>query len=142
MTEFELGWVVGILEGEGCFRAKALGRPLPTVTIQMTDRDVMARLCKAIDANLRGPYERAPPSKGYKAERLMRLVLPHMGERRSQKIEETLELWTTRKKRATEHGTPPACGHADRPLGGRGLCSPCYKKQTWLESRLKKELFG
>jgi hypothetical protein len=44
MTEFELGWIVGLFEGEGCvYRRNRANAPHPVVEIAMTDEDVVRR---------------------------------------------------------------------------------------------------
>jgi hypothetical protein len=50
MSSFELGWVAGLLEGEGCFFVNTSGTPqygpyaYARVAVCMTDRDVLERL--------------------------------------------------------------------------------------------------
>lgn len=42
MTEGQIGWLAGIIEGEGCIRIK--NGKNPSVIVEMTDRDIIDRL--------------------------------------------------------------------------------------------------
>ena len=104
MKALDLMWVAGLLEGEGCFYVQKSHATHPTkarprIQIQMTDEDVIARAARILECG----YNRSlPPSRrkptyviavtGAKATALMRQLLPHMGERRSAKIREILEV--------------------------------------------------
>jgi hypothetical protein len=107
LTDFELGWVVGILEGEGCFfitrRAKGPYGPYlyGRVTVCMTDRDVLERLQRVTGiGKLERVRERQDPKhkpisqwivcRNQEAIELMVAVYPHMGARRQAKIREVL----------------------------------------------------
>ena len=87
-------WAVGIIEGEGCIRE---ARPdaqhtYARITVQMTDQDVVRRLFETLGCGtIRGP--RAHPGtnrqdtwewdvSGAAAARLLRRMLPYLGERR------------------------------------------------------------
>jgi hypothetical protein len=107
MSSFELGWVVGLLEGEGCFFVNTCGTPkygpyaYARVTVCMTDRDVLERLQEVTGI---GRLEKVRPRKDPKhkpisqwivcrnqeAIELMVAVYPHMGVRRQAKIREVL----------------------------------------------------
>jgi hypothetical protein len=107
LTEFELGWVVGILEGEGCFfitrRTKGSYGPYlyTRVTVCMTDRDVLEQLQRVTGiGKLERIRERKDPKhkpisqwivcRSQEAIELMVAVYPHMGARRQAKIREVL----------------------------------------------------
>ena len=129
MTEFELGWVAGLLEGEGCFH----GGTRTKVTLQMTDRDTVERLASLVEgaseiwtitpkgdrAGNRIMY--AVAISGYAAIRLMELVFPHMSRRRAAKIREIISSWTPQRR---EYRLPPVC-HPERPHHSNGLCKRC-----------------
>jgi hypothetical protein len=71
----------------------------PTVSVCMTDRDVLDRLRNVTGmGSVAGPYHRGGKpifywkvSRGVDALTLMLEVLPHMGERRSGRIQALLE---------------------------------------------------
>jgi hypothetical protein len=98
LSESEAAWIAGILEGEGSWSAKA-GRRNWTVSVRMTDRDIIERLQKLTGIG-RFYVEESP--KGYKTsfvwsvaarphrEWLTTAVWPWLGSRRQQKI---LALW-------------------------------------------------
>jgi hypothetical protein len=104
MMEAELAWLAGLIEGEGCiYRKKSYrrreGATRAGITIKMTDEDVVARATGLMNV---GSYQRRPPRQpehkpafivtieGPKAEDIMRLIRPWMGERRRSKIDEVL----------------------------------------------------
>lgn len=87
----DLLWLAGLLEGEGSFdlhRGK-----YPRIRLGMTDRDVVGRAATLLGGKVRLSLKPAPAQamwhvevSGTKAEALLRLILPHMGARRSAKI--------------------------------------------------------
>src|SRR5690242_18360085 len=102
MTETEIAWLAGLLEGEGCFTLANKKTGQPAVTINMTDRDVIERAAALMGAKNVLIKKREKPHwktafvaqiRGYKAEKVMSIVLPHMGARRSSKIIENIRLW-------------------------------------------------
>jgi hypothetical protein len=103
MSDFELGWVVGLLEGEGCFSIdRPANRPnvYVRVEVQTADRDVLERLAEYTGlAGVYGPYKtrskKHAPMFGWHvtgkiAVELMELVRNHMGGRRQRRIGEVL----------------------------------------------------
>lgn len=105
LSELELGWVAGLLEGEGCFTIKKGKRKngfscTPAVRVVSTDRDVIDRLHKLVPAG--GVCEPTRKTKGGKqiyswslqsteaVLDLLVVVLPLMGERRQNRIREIL----------------------------------------------------
>jgi hypothetical protein len=109
MTEAELAWVAGLLEGEGCFfpieyRTKGYGPyTYARVAVLMTDLDVLQRLQRVTGiGHINGPTPRKDPrhkpiwhwvaSKNKESITLMRAVYPLMGERRRARIDEVLAL--------------------------------------------------
>ena len=107
MSQFEFGWLVGILEGEGCFfvttRSKGGYGPsaYARVTVCMTDRDIIERLRRVTGiGTLEKIRERKNPEhkpisqwivcRHQEAIELMVAVYPHMGTRRQAKIREVL----------------------------------------------------
>jgi hypothetical protein len=133
-------WLAGLLEGEGWF-----GRNhyvTPTIKVSMTDRDVIARVAalfgNAVTVERRPVDPRRPNAKqqwsttiyGHRAVAWMRVLLPHMGSRRSARISELLADWD-----AVEHKMPKGSGsaaatcHPDKPVMGGGLCGTCYARK-------------
>ena len=102
ITEIEIAWVAGLLEGEGCW---AINRNTPYkrwITTTMTDRDVLEKAQKYTGVGTIQLGE-APGQPHHKQcyrwmviakrdrEWLTHLVYPHMGKRRQQKIQEFLQ---------------------------------------------------
>jgi hypothetical protein len=101
MTDFELGWVVGIFEGEGYAGPRKLsGRSVcPVIAIGMTDEDVIKKVASLIGATAKGPLNRGPKRKllwlvrvfGDRAIALGNKMLPHLGARRTKQVMIMLE---------------------------------------------------
>lgn len=111
MRDIDLGWVAGLLEGEGCFspvkRTRKSGEKYLYLRIQinMTDEDVIRRLHEVVGAgNVTGPRLYKNPDwkprwewtlLGDKAEALMKEVYPYLGERRREQIDFVLQkVWS------------------------------------------------
>lgn len=91
----ELAWLAGLLEGEGCFGYYSY----PTVKLEMTDRDVVERahpwFAGSVCEYRRGDDQPTFTVRvtGERAIRLMLQVRPHMGARRSAKIDTIVRRW-------------------------------------------------
>jgi hypothetical protein len=98
LSDIELGWLAGLLEGEGCFRISQ-GR-YPKVQLNMTDEDIVLRAASLI-TKLTGVVPTisvAQPAKidwsesysfqvsGKNAKIVMKTIVHIMGFRRRQKI--------------------------------------------------------
>jgi hypothetical protein len=104
MTDLELAWVVGLLEGEGCFGWHRTQKKYkyPRVQFATTDEDVIRKFHAIVEVgSTTGPraYTGAKAHwkprwdwyvTGKKAEELMTLLLPYMGERRQAAIREVI----------------------------------------------------
>lgn len=99
MEQKDLYWMVGLLEGEGCFTlGTANGRKYHRVVLRMTDLDIVERFAKLVDQNVH--HAKIYPGKkqpfvvtltGRKARDLMRMLRGHMGSRRRARIDEVLK---------------------------------------------------
>lgn len=102
MTEQELYWLAGLLEGEGSFMLGPPSAPNKvSIALSMTDEDVVARVASiwGITYNnvRREYYERMGwrPAffvhlRGKRAVELMQRLLPLMGKRRQEQIKRAL----------------------------------------------------
>lgn len=99
VSNLEVAWAAGLLEGEGCFTSHTSA---PYILLDMTDKDVIEKLHSVFPSgNIRGPYthKTKPHNKprwrfdafGRKAKEIMEIVRPFMGQRRGAKIDELLE---------------------------------------------------
>jgi hypothetical protein len=103
MKATELQWVVGILEGEGCFTYGGFPRGgTAYITLKMTDLDVVqrfGRLCgfPSVKTRLDKRPHRSTAFEtrlgGRKAFLLMKKVYPHMGLRRQARIRELFQMF-------------------------------------------------
>lgn len=63
MSELELGWLIGILDGEGCFYANKRGKQAQ-IKVAMTDEDTILRLAEITgEGTVTGPKPRPAPHK-------------------------------------------------------------------------------
>lgn len=108
LSNFELGWLVGILEGEGCFTYNNT----QIVRIQMVDEDVMEAVrvllskitgkeiemveCEEKRSNRQNTY--AINVSGERARQIMKTVVPFMHFRRRQKIWQLLNKYVPPKQ--------------------------------------------
>lgn len=113
MNEIDLAWLAGLLEGEGSFFMQRNTQPsgvyrYPFITVNMTDRDVIERVAEIFDStvyefkHIYGASRKQAyrtQINGSRAAELMRLLLPHMGKRRSEKISEILTEYDNSGKR-------------------------------------------
>jgi hypothetical protein len=107
MTETEIAWVAGFLEGEGSFGvySRRSGYRYLLLQVSSTDRDVLERLRSVVGhgsicgpVNQKHPRNRSTWSPEYrystssttKLPVLLNAILPYMGERRASKIREMM----------------------------------------------------
>ncbi len=123
MTEVELAWLAGLLEGEGCFylatrkNQDGTPRPLLSVICSMTDEDVIRRMHDLIGFGNFHTRDRSHENPRYKKSYtwqssdalllmpLLHSLLPLMGERRGAKIDELIAAMDGWKRIMTrDHG--------------------------------------
>lgn len=121
MTELELIWAAGILEGEGNFSYRETETTKHNkrkrklrVRLSMTDIDIVIKMRNIINPG--GSFHREERSareykdgykrkdsyicqvEGFKAEVIMKAILPYMGKRRSEKIQDCLFKWENNRR--------------------------------------------
>lgn len=136
ISDAEVGWLAGLLEGEGSFlmdRCHVGGREYryPKIVVSMTDRDVIEHAARLLGDNKVYPL---PPSKqpesrkpafrahvsGWKAAELMRQIYPWLGQRRRTRIDAILSEYEAReptKARRSRACSAAAAGRSRRPDG-------------------------
>ena len=106
MTSEQIAWLAGLLEGEGyfCLQTKRLKSPTkprgvyPKIVFVSTDKDICDRVSALFGTS---PNYVGPRKDHYKpvwralkvgtgASEILRLILPYMGQRRREKIEDIL----------------------------------------------------
>jgi len=102
ISERDLFWLAGYLEGEGCFslRNRTTGVQCISIIAQTTDNDVALKVSRIMRCTatreVRDPRGHRKPAwicclgRRKDVTELLRLLLPLMGERRSAKIRELL----------------------------------------------------
>lgn len=102
LSIFELGWLVGILEGEGSFMKGPPSCPnKPVVSVNMTDEDVISKVSfyfgikyskiKTRDVKWKNSY--IAKIRGEKALNLMNIIKPYMSIRRQKQIEDAISCF-------------------------------------------------
>lgn len=133
MNDHDLYWFVGLCEGEAAFDAQR-GK-YPRIRIAMADRDVVGRAATLMGCRVRLSLHPAPfkamwhaEIQGERAAEIMRLILPHLGARRSAKVAEILGHTSLTKgqkpgPRVTRPPGLPAATHetSHAPLPARQL---------------------
>ena len=121
MTQTQLAWLAGLLEGEGSFVHGPPSAPnSPRISVQMTDEDVVRRVSTLFGLRFvskttakRNPAWKTAYSvllKGRRAVALMIRLRPLMGERRRAQID-----------KAVIHYTPRGTGDNKRKLTARNV---------------------
>lgn len=119
LSLFDFGWLVGMIEGEGCFYCKdsksnlKSGKfvyPMCGFTVMSTDEDVMRKLEVMLGTQAKGPYYKDQEDKrkvvwsiqitGNIAVAIMKTLYDHMSVRRKQQIDKALE-WQSRERFAS-----------------------------------------
>lgn len=110
LSPFDFGWLVGMIEGEGCFYCKdsksklKSGKfvyPMCGFTVMSTDEDVMKRLETLLNIPCKGPYYKHQENErkvvwsiqvtGNKAVAIMKTLYDHLSIRRKEQIDKALE---------------------------------------------------
>ena len=98
MTPFELGWAAGYFEGEGTITMRGVS----SVALQVAsvDFDNLDHLQRSLGGKVYGPYGPYQPNRqphwlwtvaSENAIRVLRILLPYLGERRSNRAREVIE---------------------------------------------------
>jgi hypothetical protein len=144
----ELGWVVGIVEGEG-YLADRNGRP--AIVVAMTDEDIILRLSELTGVgNVTGPHPRKGP--GWKpiykwivtarddGAWLIGKMAPHLGARRGVKAREILDAYAAA---GPTRGTADTCsyGHdiSDDSKNLRRIAEGKYTKRRCLACQARRQ---
>lgn len=138
MTDIEIAWISGIIEGEGCISFHTNMPNSVCLSVRMTDRDVIEKLHKitgvgnfyvsntpSTQLNNWKPSYQWSVSDRNSVVKMLEEIRPHMGARRGEKIDEALQR--LQKNRGVnlpiEHGTRR--GYKKELLRGVDPCTPC-----------------
>lgn len=110
MSELDLTWLAGLLEGEGSFMASPPSRRnKPVVSVEMTDQDVVDRVAllvgvKRISTKPRNGWTPTFSVRvtGTRAVNLMYQLRPLMGQRRQSQIDSALASFNPIRRRMGE----------------------------------------
>ena len=114
MTDVDAAWLSGLLEGEGYFQITKPRHHNPSqvvIRLAMTDKDVVekaAKLLNNVPVNQKAKTTQRKTiyaislSKRDEVEKILLQILPFMGSRRNQKINECLQVITERRKVLSE----------------------------------------
>lgn len=102
ITEKELFWLAGLLEGEGSFMVGPPSKPnLPVISLEMVDKDIIHRVSKLLNKDYSSLKSRNIKWKetyriclyGKNAVELMKLLYPLMGQRRKNQIRRAIDSY-------------------------------------------------
>lgn len=106
MTALDIGWLSGVLEGDGWFGSYQPDRvrhsTRPVVRLTMADRDVVERFARLVGVSCSGPFSvrkdnhrpmHSAAVSGSRAVGVMMTVYSLMGERRKARIKELITQW-------------------------------------------------
>lgn len=138
-TRDEWAWLAGLFEGEGCILLTA--KNSVTLTVKMTDLDVLERAARVAEAgSFMAPVDREGTKRLFTwqvscsddAERLLNEMLPWFGERRSSRALAALErLKGCRRPGMCKRGHAIADENLYVSPGGQRQCRACQKiRQT------------
>jgi DNA-binding CsgD family transcriptional regulator len=118
MTDFELAWLAGLLEGKGSFMAGPPSSPgLPIVSLHMTDGDVVIKVSDLMGLKRTRVSKRENRGRkdsyvlrfaGAQAVALMKQLRPLMSKRRKSQIDAALSSYVIKPQ-----GSPPKLTKAD-----------------------------
>jgi hypothetical protein len=121
LSTAELHWLAGLLEGEGTFMTGPPSNPrMPVLAINMTDKDVMARVGRIFDRKVQRVRPRNTRWKtsyqlrvqGAAAVRWMILLRPLLGARRQAQIDRALACYAPRPVALLDDEAARAALHA------------------------------
>lgn len=143
----DIAWLAGILEGEGSFMLKTKRGFNGTISIslQMTDKDIVDRCAKILNTKVYGPYiskqtKLDGSSKketyllnvfGSNAASWMMTLFSFLGIRRQEKVIELLNHWKTQQSMIPRL----ASCHPNIKMFSKGLCKSCYMKNYHRERK-------
>lgn len=111
MTPLELGWVVGLFEGEGCISVHSNTYKSISLQLVSSDEDVVRRFAALVGVGTTvGPYQpngnpkwkpvwRWACTHQHEAAGVITMLLPHLGARRAEKAQEALDAFNSRPRR-------------------------------------------
>lgn len=147
MTPLDLGWVVGMFEGEGSI---SIGTKRNEIAMAMcsTDEDVVRRFHNLVSCGtVVGPHSTNGNKDQFTwrsstndSERLLRLFLPLLGNRRAARATEALQARQDYKDLCTQERICPQCNTSFRPSYNLGAfkkvyCSKTCKWNKWNSTR-------
>lgn len=98
-------WLIGLLEGEGCF---SFNKTTTLIQLGTIDKDIVTKVSRLLECKVLGPYRynRRPNEKpmfrialsGVKAAKTMTEIRDHMSERRKEQIDYALQMARNRKR--------------------------------------------
>lgn len=161
MEDTDIAWFTGIFEGEGCFTIEKNGSV--KLAVSMTDPDIIERIRAMFPKCQNMKSSQPKPPKGYtntpkvchnwrvsdpvEAERITRLMLPRLGERRAAKARGLLEHLRTRPGMGGYQRAKTHCpqGHEYLPentiyrRGVERICRACTKVWYTRENQKRAE---
>lgn len=157
-TTKEIAWLAGLLEGEAHFGIS--NRSSPRISVKMTDLDIIQRISHLFDSTVYGPSpNRSGRGKdmyftyacGNKGVAWMMTIFPFMGERRQQRIRESIAIWKAAPGAAwrgklthCKNGHPLSGPNLRLHLNGSRRCRICESayKRLWRKNKREQKMLA
>jgi hypothetical protein len=152
----DIAWLAGLLEGEGCFWVGLKGKGSATISLSMTDREIVERAATLMGTvarpgkqpkNVKWRQKFTVSVHGTVAASWMMTILPLMGARRAAKIIACLGVWKTQR---TPYGARTHCKNGHPFTGdnffwrlnakGQRLVRGCRTCQAYAAGRYARSL--
>lgn len=142
ISEFQLGWIVGIMEGEGWF---VKNPKTPRASVAMTDYDTIEKFIEIVGVGHLSERHFKGNKKSQLAwnlgvyedlEDFLTMIIPHMSARRSERIKEVLDVLSEKRIQREWRLEHFVCGHPkteDNTYNtnqGKTVCRTCSLAQV------------
>jgi hypothetical protein len=145
-TDTEIAWAAGLFEGEGWIGMNGVSVSL---SIEMADRDVLARYAALVGGAVRGPYEKGPRRRPLyicrigdreRVRQTCEWFLPWLGERRAAKMRELMPHILPPRPTAPNCGWQGSASHGVTRHTQRGEppCAQCRERNNEASRRWRR----
>ena len=156
-------WIAGLLEGEGCFRIEKDQRKPHSkaqyvrIACEMTDKDTIERLQQYAGVGqvhsreprkLNGDVKSRKPTWAWEigamddVYELLENILPYMGQRRTKKIQQALNILQKKIEVREKKKTNPVCRECGVPLTEKNRHKTEFSHYEYICKKCKKNYYA